>query len=134
MVPSSVICKKTDWHEIAELGREPPIKVLRESSNEITTNKDVEHTRDERELLASCYSFGVIPSRSKSLDRMSHAFPVLSQLLIRRWKSPPPLIDNSVLGKRCRGFEFLPMPSHPFRLRRDFVLPSFEGCWECEVI
>lgn len=88
----------SDWHEIAQLRGKPVVEQVGVSSDKVATDKDVQHTSNERQLLPKRDSLGIIPSRTESVNRIPHPLPVLVQLFVWRRQAPPPFFYNSVFG------------------------------------
>lgn len=85
MVASLLVCVIPYWHEIAELCGEPVVEHLWVSTDKISTYEYIQDSGYEGELLSGCHVLRIIPSGTETINRVSHPFPVLIKLLVRRW-------------------------------------------------
>jgi hypothetical protein len=83
MISTAVVCEDADGHEVNELGRIPEVKVLRETADQISTDKDVHNAANERYLLSHADGLCIVPLPSQLVDTLAHAFSVAIELFIR---------------------------------------------------
>lgn len=76
MIPSFVVGVVSDRHEIEKLCGVPVMEELRISSDEISTDEDVENTANECNLLAGRDKLCIIPSSSQPVNILAHLLPV----------------------------------------------------------
>ena len=112
-------------HEVAELSREPHVKVFGMCSDEISGNEDVEHAGDEGKLFSDCDGLGVIPFRTEAVHRCFDTFGVTLELLVWRRQSTPPLLHDPILCIQARRFDSLSLSAYLLSLRRKLILPAF---------
>lgn len=85
-----------DWHEVGNLRREPEVEILGHTTDEVTTDEDVEDRGNERDFLFQRDGGSVIPSLVDIIDRFLHPAPVLGQLLIGGGNSFSPFSHGTV--------------------------------------
>lgn len=61
-----------DWHKIGQLTAIPQVQVFRVGANQVTADKDIQYTGDEKQLLSQSDRRRLIPLSSQAVDRFSH--------------------------------------------------------------
>lgn len=92
VISSLVIRVVPDREKIAKLRRIPDVKPFWKASDKISTDEDVEYTRDERDLFPSSDCLVIVPPRTQPVDRVSHALSISIELLVRGWNSLSPFV------------------------------------------
>lgn len=84
VVSAFVIGVVSDGHEIEQLDRVPYVEVIRISTNQVSTNEDIQDSCDEGELLSQGDSFSISPTLAKVIHAVAHSSFIPFELFIRR--------------------------------------------------
>lgn len=120
-------------HEVQELESIVPVEELGITSNQISTDQDIENSTYERELLPSCNNFGVVPFIAQLVDVDSHSLPVSVQLFVRSRHSPAPFFHHTTFRVCTLGLDSITLPPHFLCLSRHCSLQLLYMLWELEV-
>lgn len=134
MVALGVVGVVPDGHEIHQLGSKPQVEVLGESTEDVATDEDVEHTGDEGDLLTQSDRGRLAPLLAQSVHPILHAAAVFLELLICRWDTSLPFSHHSVLGVQSRGPYLLALLAHLLPLHVDRMLPPLKSLGELDVV
>lgn len=134
VVSLGVVGIPADGHEIRQLCSKPVVEVLWAGTDEITTDKDVEHTRDEGRLFTQGHRGRLVPLFTQTLDTILHAAAVLFELLVGSRHSTLELAHDSILGVHPGRPQLLALFPNLLALHVERMLPFLESLRQLNVV
>src|SRR6478736_3181818 len=98
------------------------MKVLWICTNKISTEEDVQDTKDERYLFTGTDNFRVTPSLSELVHAVLHLLAVPVQLLIGLRDSASPFLNHAFPRRLCLGLDRFPRATDLVCLSCDALL------------
>lgn len=124
---------ESQWHEVAELRREPVVEGGWLSTHNVAGDEDVQHSGYEGHLLAQGDNSGIAPFATKTVNRGLHTAAVFFELFVCCGDAFPPFHDRTLFGVHPCGLDALLLSLDLFFLRADGILPLLEPLREGEV-
>ena len=134
VVTFGVVGEITNGHEVEQLGTEPQVEVLWAGPHQIPADEDVEHTGDERDLLAQRHGGRLTPLLAQTVHAILHPAAVLFKLFVSGRHASFEFSDHTFPGVTARRPQLLALLAHFLFLHIERELPFLEALGELEVV